>query len=167
MYKFSKLLIIYTIMVLLVGAGQCFADYKTSSIKLSYNLFTTHGSGATYENDVGEEIEYNNNNRMIGLAYKYNETSSIGVGYMEQNSYYQESYVLDWDNWIRLGEFADLGSDLFLASGYEELVGDFGIMPGVLPYIRMRPFGTDHVSLKVGMMNFMATVGFIEFHIDL
>lgn len=126
------------------------------SYTISHNFFTIHRHSDTYtDSETGEVIDWNEDNNVTGFRINVNENLGYFVA-KGVNSYYEDT-TLGGIELSTSGEEWDFGSDVGLASGYEELFST-GIIPFVNPFIRYSYNFNEYVkaSVKVGSVNFMA-----------
>jgi hypothetical protein len=139
---------------------------------VSYNVFTNHSSSDYFELDDGTRVDWNENNKVVG--FRVNMSNTIGAFAAKgENSFYEDSIFagaeLSIDE-VHTDGYLDFGSDLGLATGYEEEISG-GVLPFVNPFIRVNYPVSKHlkissvdatISFKGGIMNFAAVNGFVE-----
>ena len=132
------------------------------SYTVSYNFFTIHHISDDYEDDVtGKHIDWNENNKMIGVRVSVNENIGYYIGH-GKNSYYEDSTMAGVE-FSTNNPTWEIGSDIGIATGYEQAI-KIGIMPIINPFIRYNLNLTNRLttSVKVGSMNLMAENAFVE-----
>lgn len=135
---------------------------------ISYHFHTDHTSADQWEDkDTGEKHDWNENNKFVGIRWEKSKYLGFGVAYGE-NSFFEKSFVVEMDLREVVGRIGpgqlELGTNLFLASGYENQISG-GILPAINPYFRYR--SDSGLSIKLGTVNF-ATLNLIaEYTFDL
>jgi len=163
---------IFTILILLISLNSKASDNglftpdaaEDWSYSIAYNFFTFHHAVDKYDDEVtGEkDIDINNDNNFIGIRVNINQNLGIFIAKGE-NSVNEDSEIAgievsqDDKQW-------ELGSDFGLATGYKPIVS-LGTVPFVNPFLRYNKQITEKskVSIKGGVMNFMAENFFLEY----
>ncbi|MDX1532670.1 MAG: hypothetical protein R3230_00530 [Nitrosopumilaceae archaeon] len=161
----KKLIAAVALSALSLSASADFFDpVEEWSYSIAYNVFTHHPEPTYFDEDTDKETAWNEKNEFIGFRVNVNEN----VGFFAakgKNSFYKDSITggVEFHIPLNASDTFDLGSDVGLASGYEDVI-DGGILPYVNPFIRPNYHINEHLtaSVKVGVMNFMAWNGFFE-----
>lgn len=169
MKKILVLTVLFLLSSFAVGDENLFTpdSVKDWRYTIGYNVFTTHPSSDGFtDSKTDERREWNESNKFVMLRVNVNDNVGFGVG-KGINSYYEDSYLFGMElstDSNRNGKF-EFGSDIGLATGYDELIdGTGGVLPFLNPFIRYNEKVTNHLTIsgKLGTINFMAINAFVE-----
>lgn len=133
------------------------------SYSVAYNVLTFHHAVDDYEDDrTGETKDINNDNEFVGVRVNLNQ--NFGVFVAKGESSVNEPSKMAGIELSQDDKKWELGSDLGVASGYEPIISS-GLIPFVNPFLRYNKELTENskVSVKGGVMNFMAENIFLEY----